>query len=117
VFRRDRDPALDVFDRGCLVLRRDGDVVGHVATSLGTFWSPARPLTIQQQVWLVLVWADGEREPIIEDYPPWSVVAEINDGVFTWDDGPHSGTYSAAWLPEGQREAKWTELGLSSADF
>jgi hypothetical protein len=117
MFKRERDPALDVFDRGCLTLRREGEVAGHVATSLGTFWSPSRPLTVQQQVWLVVVWADGEREPSIEDYPPWSVVTEIKAGTFTWDHGPRSGTYTATWLPEAESVAKRDELGIGPNDF
>jgi hypothetical protein len=117
MFKRERDPALDVFDGGCLTLWHDGEVAGHVATSLGTFWSPGRPFTIQQQVWLLVVWADGEREASIEEYPPWTVVTEIKAGIFRWDDAPRSGTYSAAWLPEAEGEAKRTELGISSNDF
>ncbi|MFE7408821.1 hypothetical protein [Isoptericola sp. NPDC057559] len=116
MFTREHDPSLDVFDGGCLVLRRDGEVAGHVATMLGTFWSPGRPLTVQQQVWLVVVWADGERERV-EDYPPWSVVASIRAGEYVEDDGPHRGRYTVTWLPEVESEAMRAELGVTPADF
>ncbi|MDO8144055.1 hypothetical protein [Isoptericola sp. 178] len=112
-----RDPALEPFDHGTVVLRRDGEVAGHVATTLGTFWSPARPLTIQQCVWFLVVWADGVKEPPFEDYAPWTAVEEIRAGTFAWEDGPHRGTYAATWLPRAQGEARWAELGITLDDF
>ena len=117
MLKRERDPALDVFKGGCLTLWRDGELAGHVATSLGTFWSPGRPLTIQQQVWLIVVWPDGEREDSFEDYPPWGIVTEIQTGTFTWDDGPRGGTYAATWVPEAESAATWEDLGVSLSDF
>ena len=116
--RRERDPALEAFDRGCVALRREGQVVGHVATTLSSFWSPGRPHTMQQWVWLVVVWADGDEERAEEDYPPWSYVREIQDGSFEWPyPGPRGGPYEAVWLPEEERAAKWTELGVTLDDF
>jgi hypothetical protein len=118
VFKREHDVRLDAFDRGCLVLRRDGEIAGHVATSLSTFWSPGRPLTLQQWVRFVVVWADGEKEPSFEDYPPWTTVTEICNGVFVWDvRGSHSDEYTAEWLPDEEREARWAALGLTLDDF
>jgi hypothetical protein len=118
VLKRERDPGLDAFDRGCLVLRRDEETVGHVATTLGTFWSPGRARTVQQWVWLVVVWADGEKERAVEDYPPWTYVREIWDGEFIWPyPGPRNGEYTVEWLPDDEREAKWAELGITLADF
>jgi hypothetical protein len=118
VLKQERDVRLDVFDRGCLVLRRDGEIAGHVATTLGTFWSPGRPLTMQQCVWFVVVWADGEKEPAVEDYPPWTYVHEIREGRFDWPDGgPRSGEYGAEWLPWEEREAHWAALGVTLDDF
>jgi hypothetical protein len=116
--KRERDERLNAFDGGCLVLRRDGEIAGHVATTASKFWSPGRPLTVQQQVWFVVVWADGEKEPSFEDYPPWTTVADIWNGVFVWDSArPHSGEYTAEWLPEGEREARWAALGVTLEDF
>lgn len=116
--RRERDPALDAFDGGCLTLSREGQTVGHVATTLSSFWSPGRPLTMQQWVWLVVVWADGEKEWAEEDYPPLSSVREIGDGVFEWPHaGPRSGSYDVAWVPEDEIEARWAELGVTLEDF
>ena len=118
MLQRERDPRLDAFDRGCLVLRRRSETVGHVATTLGTYWSPGRARTIHQWVWLVVVWADGEKERPVEDYPPWTYVREIWDGEFIWPyPGPRSGEYSVEWLPDSEREAKWAELGTTLDDF
>ncbi|HTW14875.1 MAG TPA: hypothetical protein VMF51_07090 [Nocardioides sp.] len=118
MLRRERDLALDAFDRGCWVLRRNGEIAGHVATTLSSFWSPGRPLTAQQWVWYVVVWADGARERAQEDYPPWNAVAELRSGVFAWGDGgPRSGRYDAERLPAPDADAQWISLGLTVEDF
>ena len=117
MLKRDHDSALDVFDRGCLVLRRGGHVAGHLATLLSTFWSPGRPLTLQDRVWFVVVWDDGERESLIEDYPPWSYVTEIQAGVLVWESGPHQGAYTVAWLSDGEAAARWEALGITVDEF
>jgi hypothetical protein len=118
MLKRERDPELSRFDRGCLALRREGAIVGHVATTLGTFWSPGRARTVQQWVWLVVVWADGEKERAQEDYPPWTYVREISDGEFVWPyPGPRGGAYTVEWLADEEREAKWAELGITLDDF
>ena len=115
---RESDPDLAAFDRGCLALRRDGAIVGHVATTLGSFWSPGRLRTVQQWVWLVVVWADGAKERAEEDYPPWTWVREIWSGEFVWPGaGPRGGSYAVDWLADEAREAKWVELGITLADF
>lgn len=65
-----------------------------------------------------MVWANGERERSEEDYPPWSVVAEMQSGVFTWDwDDLHQGQYTVEWLPENEREAVLADLGIAPDDF
>ena len=118
MLKRDHDPALDVFDRGCFVLRRDGQVAGYVATTLGPFWSPGRPFTMQDRVWLIVVWADGERGDPIEDYPPWSVVSEVRSGIFVHEEaGPRQGEYVVDWLLADQSEAQWAALGVTLEDF
>ena len=118
MLKQERDPELDAFDRGCLALRREGATVGHVATTLGTFRSATRPLTVQQRVWLVVVWADGQKERAEEDYPPWTYVREISEGVFVWPyPGPRSGEYQVEWVADDQPEAKWAVLGVTLADF
>ena len=117
MLKRDHDPALDVFDKGTAVLRQGDVVAGHIASTLSTMWSPSRPFTRQDWIWLLIVWTNGDRERPIEDYPPWSIVKEICDGVLTWDEGDHRGTYSVEWLPADQTPATWTALGISLEDF
>ncbi|GAA1960261.1 hypothetical protein GCM10009798_19820 [Nocardioides panacihumi] len=118
----DGDTALDIarFDRGCLVLRRDGQVMGHVATSLGHFRSLANPLRKQPWVWLVVVWSDGRRERSVEDYPPWTYVREMHAGKFVWLGAPdvgRDGEYDVEFLPEAERDRMWAELGITATDF
>lgn len=114
------DPMLDPFRDGTAVLRRDGRVAGHVATSVGSFWSPSRPLTRQWCVWFLVVWSDGTRERSVEDYPPWTYVKEMKRGVFDWVAGPgapRAGVYEVEWLPlDRAREAR-ERLKIGPADF
>jgi hypothetical protein len=118
VLRRERDPRLEAFDRSCFVLRRDGEVAGHVATTLSTFWSPGRPLTVQQWVWFVVVWADGQKQRSVEDYAPWTHVRDVWEGRFVWPDpGPHGGEYAVERVPAAEREIRWAALGVTLDDF
>ena len=77
MLKRDHGPALDPFSKSLAALHVDGVLAGHVSTALTTMWSPDRPLTIPDQVWLTVVWCDGERERPLEDHPPWTVVTEV----------------------------------------
>jgi hypothetical protein len=65
----------------------------------------------------VVVWANGDRERPLEDYPPWTIVKELQDGRLTWDEGDHRGTYSVEWLPADQSRATWSDLGITLDDF
>lgn len=111
------DPTLEPFDDGVGVLTRDGHVAGHVATSLGWFWSPFRPLSKQWWVWLIVVWADGAREPSTEDYPPWTYVSEMQSGYFNWVGESRAGRYDFAWLPRGEAERTRAVLGIAPQDL
>lgn len=113
------DPALDPFRGGVAVLTRDGEVAGHVATNVTTFWAPLSfSLRRKWWVWYIVVWADGDRERSQEDYPPWSVVAEMQSGTFTWDeDDVHRGQYAVEWLDDEERDAVLADLGIAHDDF
>ena len=113
------DPALDPFRNGVAVLRRDGQVAGHVATTVGTFWGPfSLTLRLQWWVWYIVVWANGDRERSQEDYPPWIVVTEMQAGTFTWEENDiHRGQYTVEWLRESEREGALADLGIAQEDF
>jgi hypothetical protein len=113
------DPALEPFDGGVAVLKRNGEVAGHVATSLSTFWSPSRPFSLQHWVWYIVVWINGDREPSDEDYPPeWPMVKPMQHGVFEWERGDaHDGEYTVEWLPADERQAALTSLNIEAEDF
>ena len=113
------DPTLDPFRGGVAVLKVDGHVAGHVATTVSTFWSPLS-FSRQRQwwVWYIVVWSDGHREPSAEDYPPWGVVREIQSGTFSWDeDDARRGTYGGEWLAQAERERMLVELNIGPEDF
>jgi hypothetical protein len=113
------DSALDPFRGGVAVLRGDGEVAGHVATAVSTFWAPLSFSRHRQWwVWFIVVWADGHREPRDEDYPPWTVVRDMQSGIFSWDqEDAHRGQYTVEWLPETERQAMLSELGIEADDF
>ena len=113
------DPALDPFRGGVAVLRRDGELAGHVATQVGTFWAPfSFSRRRQWWVWFIVVWANGDREPLDEDYPPWTVVREMSSGTFSWEeDDAHRGEYTVEWLPEEARQKALVALGIRPEDF
>lgn len=98
---------------------RDGKVEGRVASTVGKFWSPSRPLTWQWCVWFIVVWSDGERESSFDDYPPaWLTVNELKAGRFAWDDDDsHHGEYEAQWVPSDRREQVLRDMGVSPEDF
>jgi len=107
------DPTLEPFDRGIATLRLDEQVVGHLASILTDF---VTPFSRQKQhwVWYIVIWADGTREASEEDYPPWTVVREIQDGYF---EGPGDVRYDAEWLGEPARTQMWEAFRLTPSDF
>ena len=73
---------------------------------------------MQDWVWLLVVWADGDRELPLEDYPPWSAVAELRSGVFAHDaPGPRHGEYGVERLDPAAAAARWAALGIRVEDF
>lgn len=107
------DPTLEPFNLGLAALRLDGQIVGHVATTLGSF-SSLFSRQMQHRVWFIVIWTDGTREYAEEDYPPWTFVREIQGGYF---DGPGDVRYQTEWLEEPERTQMWTKLRISSSDF
>jgi hypothetical protein len=118
--RPEPDPTLDPFDDGLAVLYRDGAVAGHIATSLGTFWSPFQPFSRHWWVWAVVVWNDGTKERSEEDYAPWTFVADMTSGTYEWagpTDDPRTGIYSIEWVPEEEARHVRDQLGIRREDF
>lgn len=112
------DGSLEPFRDGVGVLRQDGAVVGHVATTLSEFWSPFSPLRRQWWVWLIVVWADGKRERSTEDYSPWTYVAEMKAGRFEWTGGGHrDGVFDFEWLSPDEAHRVRAELNVTPDDF
>ncbi|MFD1860706.1 hypothetical protein EHW97_11220 [Aeromicrobium camelliae] len=71
-------------------------------------------------MWIVVVWADGVKEFPIEDYPPWTYVAEMRSGYLDWNDGADPsrfGRYEVEWMPPQQAGDERARLGIRSSDF
>jgi hypothetical protein len=110
------DPWIDQFRDGLATLRRDGEQVGHIATSVGHYWNPLR----QPWIWLVVRWGDGLKERAAEDHAPWTYVAEMRDGFIEWDGSPdaaRNGRYDVEWLAPAIARAELDRLGIRPEDF
>lgn len=113
------DDSLTPFDGGVGVLTRGGEVMGHVATTLGSFWSPFSPLRMQWWVWYIVAWSDGAREPSTEDYPPFLSVSQMKAGhleVLSRDPS-RTGRYDFAWLGSAESAATLARLRITPEDF
>jgi hypothetical protein len=111
----DPDLTLDSFRDGIGELMRGGEVVGHLAASVGTFRTPFSPRKGQWWVWLVAVWPDGTRERSLEDYPPWSYVDEMKRGFIQCDEwvAERRGRYEFQWLSTVDAARIRSELNIS----
>lgn len=112
---RQPEPEADLtpFYDGVAAIKQNGKVVGHIATSVSTFWSPFNPFSLNWWVWSVIVWADGTKETKLEDYAPWSYVEEMKHGRLEWDDI----IYDIEWLAPDKAQSKYKELNIQPDDF
>ncbi len=113
-FAASRRPALP----GVAVLRRDGHVTGHVATTATTFWAPfGFWLRRQWWVWYIVVWTAGHRE---RSEGTTRMGPRRGDAVwdFTWDAVyAQQGHHTVERLPVSARGAVLAELGIAPADI
>lgn len=107
------DSDLAPFVDGLAVLKYNGKVVGHIATTVSKFWSPFSPLSLHWWVWSVIVWKDGTKERAIEDYEPWSYVKEMKGGKLSWNGM----VFDIEWLPKNKAKQQYIKLGIKSVDF
>jgi hypothetical protein len=68
-------------------------------------------------VWYITAWLDGTRDSPEEDYPPWTIVEEVNAGRFEVDEGPHAGHYEVKWLGEPEAAERRAEYDITEDDF
>ncbi len=100
------DPALDVFRSGLAALSLEGRVVAYLATIVERVWWR------QERVWLLVTHLDGTHERIMEDYEPWTSVAEVRAGHLVWDLADGEVDYQVTWLDGGEREPLWGVYGI-----
>jgi hypothetical protein len=62
-----------------------------------------------------VAWLDGTREPIVEDYQPWTSVIELSDGHLTWDRNGQEQDFEARWLSGQDRDRAWKNFGIHEA--
>lgn len=103
------DQTLDRFRQGIAELHTDDAVVGHLATEVEGFLGLGGR---QERVWLLITWADGRRERIEEDYPPWTSVKELHAGVLRWTVDGRQVQFKAVWLDGEQATEAWHRYGI-----
>lgn len=108
------DPVLDQFRQGVAALVDQDTVVGHVATLVESFWSPSHPFRMQERVWLRVTWIDGRREELLEDYPPWTSVADLREGHFVWPDLHGDIDFKTRWLTGADQQQAWRQWGITN---
>lgn len=113
------DPSLDPFRDGVGELLREGQVVGHLASSVSEFRALFSPRQLQWWVWLVAVWPDGTRERSLQDYAPWTYVDELRHGFIDCDEWTpeRGGRYEFRWLPLAEAAAVRESFSITSSDF
>lgn len=111
------DPDIERFRDGLVALYRDGEHAGYVATSLSTFVTPFSRRK-QWWVWFVVVFSDGTRHNLIEDYPPWTYVRDMLDGYFDWEQSTaDEGPFSVEWMSPDEAQRLRAELNIKPEDF
>ena len=108
---RGADPALDAYRDAVASLHLDGAHVGYLATTV----EPMRAgllLRRQERVWLLLTRLDGSRDPIQEDYAPWTSIAELREGHIHWVSPQGVADYEVRWLNGDERRQVWSRYGI-----
>lgn len=113
------DSSLDPFREGVGELLRDGQVVGHLASSVSEFRTLFSPRRLQWWVWLVAIWPDGTRENSIEDYPPWTYVDDMRHGFIECEEwrAETRGRYDFRWIPKAEAHTVREALSITPSDF
>lgn len=97
-----QDPNLAAFDDGVAELFREGCLQGHLHTRREPFWSPGFGNSTRWSVYLRIVWLDGSRSSLQEDYGPrWGTVVEVEAGQLEFDGS----VYDVRWLPPDSAHA------------
>ena len=108
-WKHDPDETLDRFRQGIAELRHDDSVVGHLATQVECFLGLGGRL---ERVWLLITWADGRRERIEEDYPPWTSVEELRAGFLRRSVDGRQVQFEAVWLYSERATEAWHFYGI-----
>lgn len=114
------EPALAPFRGGVAILRRDDKFCGHIASEVSQF--QARPRN-GWWVWFVILWVDGTKDRLIEDYAPWTYVTEMQQGFIDYAGGmlmmdkTRAGVYDVEWVPVSEAARVRAEVGIRLEDF
>ena len=104
------DPeTISLLDHGVAELRAEGEVVGHLASTIETGWGSAHPFSKQLFLWYLVTLNDGSQY-VIEDYPPYATLPDLIAGRLNREhrDGE---PYEVNWL-ERDREGAWARFGM-----
>jgi hypothetical protein len=113
------DPGLDAFRNGLASLTGNGEVAGYLFTRVAPFWGLGRPFGLQNGIWLYFHYLDDpnadpdNQQQWEEDYPPWVLRDELEQGRF--HDPDRNTTYTVTWLTGAERAAALMTIGIDDA--
>ncbi|MEW1953343.1 hypothetical protein [Terrabacter sp. NPDC080008] len=107
---RPRDPRLELYRDAVWELSRNGRLEAHLVTQVTYFryW----PFGRRYHEWLFcrVCWLDGRSEPPEEDYEPWTIVPELEQGKFE-SSYAQGGMFDARPLEGSARDLIWERYG------
>lgn len=105
------EPPLDKYRDAIASVHLNGTHVGYLATKVESM-RVGLLLRREERVWLLLTRLDGRREPIQEDYAPWTYVTELEDDRITWGATDADVHYQVRWLEGDGRRDAWNRYGI-----
>lgn len=108
---RPAEPALDRYRDAVATLHLNGTHVGYLATKVECMRAGLL-LRRENRVWLLLTRLDGSRDPIQEDYAPWTYLSELQEDRINWAAPGGETHYQVQWLEGGERRDAWGRYGI-----
>ena len=105
------EPSLDRYRDAVASLHLNGTHVGYLATKVERMRAGFL-LRREERVWLLLTRLDGSRDPIQEDYAPWSYISDLHEDRINWGSPGGETHYQVRWLEGGERRDAWSRYGI-----
>jgi hypothetical protein len=105
------EPPLDKYRDAIASVHLNGMHVGYLATKVEGM-RVGFLLRREERVWLLLTRLDGRREPVQEDYAPWTYITELEEDRIAWAAPDADVQYQVRWLEGDERRDAWSRYGI-----